>query len=414
MFGNHPIKIKSKNLIFLALIFLFSGSCKKNDSAKVELTSNSISRSASDLKLLNAAKQFYADQKNLPVADNQKGPRPVDFLVPDWNSVKYVFNSNGEKILGVSLSFSDQQYNELNVLIKDGITYGIIKRYDHKSKESSNVTMVTPAGFVLGTGVSSTTNVSGKIQISYKIMSQSYSPKFTKMEETVNGGELEEVVITPGGGGTAPYVPVVFPSSPVIPNPTQPYIPSEVGPTSSEPEEMDYYPDYGINQVIEFKVMPTKEAFIAAFPNLPAQQIYDEIGGAVKDARVADPIKWNNACALRISVALNKLGITIPVIPGKTLKGKDGKNYIYRVGVLEQFMAKTFGEPTTKLEFPTVATAKYAMDRTAGVYIMTAKSQAIYHATGHATYVNNATRSDLEINAPGGVARIAVWPFSTQ
>ena len=53
------------------------------------------------------------------------------------------------------------------------------------------------------------------------------------------------------------------------------------------------------------------------------------IGGDVLKAFEADPESYRNACALRVSMALNGADADIPYIKGQTLKGADGKNYIY-------------------------------------------------------------------------------------
>jgi hypothetical protein len=74
-----------------------------------------------------------------------------------------------------------------------------------------------------------------------------------------------------------------------------------------------------------------------------AEQVYTSVGGAVLT-------KYNqgarNTCALRISKGLNYSGITIPNIPGVTVKGADNKNYFLVAKNLLTWMKNTFGTPT--------------------------------------------------------------------
>ena len=81
---------------------------------------------------------------------------------------------------------------------------------------------------------------------------------------------------------------------------------------------------------------------------MPAAEVFTKIGGDVKDGRdrsLVDPNQtpWNNACALRLSWALNKCNIKIPYIKGQTLKGGDGNYYFLGARNMNMWMRKIFG-----------------------------------------------------------------------
>ncbi|WP_090974515.1 type VI secretion system amidase effector protein Tae4 [Parapedobacter composti] len=102
---------------------------------------------------------------------------------------------------------------------------------------------------------------------------------------------------------------------------------------------------------------------------------------------------YQNACALRVSRALNYSGITIPTIIGQTAKGADGKNYFLGAANLNAWMIKTFGEPTkftgaqggeNGKNFPTLLSGKK------GIYIMVPNYPRDF-ASGHADIWNGET-----------------------
>ncbi len=85
-------------------------------------------------------------------------------------------------------------------------------------------------------------------------------------------------------------------------------------------------------------------------------RIGDKIGGKVKhniDLGVREPrLGFTNACAIRMSYALNYSGITIGRGEWKTVSGDDGKWYIYRVKDLLKFLENRFGQPDKVVNSP--------------------------------------------------------------
>lgn len=89
--------------------------------------------------------------------------------------------------------------------------------------------------------------------------------------------------------------------------------------------------------------LPTYDKLIAAYPNLPLAEVKALIGARV-DADWID-----NACTLRVSRALNYSEAKVPFIKdaeGKqqTLKGADGRWYIFRVRILKGYLGDAYGK----------------------------------------------------------------------
>ena len=62
--------------------------------------------------------------------------------------------------------------------------------------------------------------------------------------------------------------------------------------------------------------------------------------------------QFQNACAIRMSYAINNAGSKIPYMRGKTVSGKKGNWYIYTVENLKQYLVDTFGKPDLEIKTP--------------------------------------------------------------
>lgn len=139
-----------------------------------------------------------------------------------------------------------------------------------------------------------------------------------------------------------------------------------------------------------------------------------------------------NACALRVSRALNYSGVVIPEIPGHTFKGSDNKNYFLSAAKLYDFMIKTFTMPpnaagsvepfsgaqggTDGSNFPSLLSGKQ------GIYLMQANYPGQFGATGHASIWNGSScvhnncdgidHDGAYFNAQGGVHKIALFKLN--
>lgn len=97
--------------------------------------------------------------------------------------------------------------------------------------------------------------------------------------------------------------------------------------------------------------IPTYDLLSKAFTcvaHKSSSAVYEMIGGKVLLNHLNQPKQFEDACALRISVALNSIGYTISYQKNKTLSGdinNDNKNewYYYRVADVKDFIERKFG-----------------------------------------------------------------------
>lgn len=135
---------------------------------------------------------------------------------------------------------------------------------------------------------------------------------------------------------------------------------------------------------------------------LAFRKVYDDIGKSVSavGTLIGGKVNYNinnltpaqgqfqNACAIRMSYALNQSGIKIPHLPGKTVSGKGGDWYLYKVVDLIDFLKKRFGEPDVIFTTPTIGK------------LLPYKGIVVFEvdqwddATGHATVWDGVTCSD--------------------
>ncbi len=181
------------------------------------------------------------------------------------------------------------------------------------------------------------------------------------------------------------------------------------------------------NLVIQQQNLPSYDDFYNEFPlknggMMPSSEVYQLVGGQLYNSHLANPSGYSNACAIRVSRALNYSGVIVPNIPGQTEKGADNKNYFLSAKNLNAWMEKTFGKPTGSnrltgaqggingKNFPDLLQDKQ------GVYIMIANYPGpnYFGATGHADIMENGTCPDdrCYFNATGGVHFINVWELN--
>lgn len=191
--------------------------------------------------------------------------------------------------------------------------------------------------------------------------------------------------------------------------------------------EVDWWDDQ--NTTYPPQPLPTYNNFVANYPttnghDMPAGDVYRLVGGMPLSIYMSDSIKNGNACALRVSRALNYSGVTIPNIPNKTFLGSDGKYYFLSAAAIGDWMNKTFGTSG-----PNVITVTKAQGGTngqnfdsylqgnQGIYSLRASSNSKFGATGHATYYNGTNcpidakglHTTEYYNADGGVEYIRLW-----
>ncbi|NCI50891.1 hypothetical protein GWC95_13210 [Sediminibacterium roseum] len=149
------------------------------------------------------------------------------------------------------------------------------------------------------------------------------------------------------------------------------------------------------NTVYQPQAKPNWTAVFNAYPkdangnDMPVAGVCALIGGQVETMFNQGNI--SNACALRVSRALNYAGIIIPAIPGQTRTGSDSKNYFLLASHLKNWLVKTFGPPdihkTSADGAPNGTNFQNQLIGTQnrGIYIMKPTSATNFGASGHAT-----------------------------
>jgi hypothetical protein len=88
------------------------------------------------------------------------------------------------------------------------------------------------------------------------------------------------------------------------------------------------------------------------YPNesVSSDKFYPMVGKNYAATVMSDPDNYANTCAARMSYALNRSGMKLPVAPdGGNMKGDDGLNYWLRVKQLKKRLADQFGKPDKEL-----------------------------------------------------------------
>ncbi|MBS1916251.1 MAG: hypothetical protein JST87_08230 [Bacteroidetes bacterium] len=149
--------------------------------------------------------------------------------------------------------------------------------------------------------------------------------------------------------------------------------------------------------------------------DLPGPQVYQLVGGQVYSLYNSNPSAYQNACALRVSRALNHSGVTIPYIANQTYTGSDGKYYFLSSAKLFNWMRKTFGAGnivmTQSQGGVNGANFQSSLNGHQGIFIMQAALPASFGALGHASLFNGTTcvGGHCYLNATGGVAQVRLW-----
>jgi hypothetical protein len=127
--------------------------------------------------------------------------------------------------------------------------------------------------------------------------------------------------------------------------------------TPTEGQDWDYDSAFWENPNLSFpqQDLPSRDAYKAGMPKAAdgisllagADNIYNLVGGAVLQVRNQYPSETNNTCALKVSIALNRSGVVIPNLPGKTIEGGGaefaGKFFFLNAKALNAWMRETFG-----------------------------------------------------------------------
>lgn len=149
--------------------------------------------------------------------------------------------------------------------------------------------------------------------------------------------------------------------------------------------------------IVGKQILPGRNAFYDAFPKIgtggmPSKQVYELVGGHMWDAHKIGNPNYQNACAIRISRALNYSGKPIPIFKNKigaqkSEKGKDNLNYILDASSLLAYMLKSYSDnPPLHLVNKTPVEYLKALKGKWGIYIMIPKNSSSFGASGHADF----------------------------
>ncbi len=117
--------------------------------------------------------------------------------------------------------------------------------------------------------------------------------------------------------------------------------------------------------------------------NMIGEKVKQNIDLGVKDPKLG----FTNACAIRMSYALNNSGVIVSRGIWSTVSGKNKKWYIYRVRDLIKFLSHSFGPPDKTAKNP----QPKDFNGEKGLLVFSVNWS---DATGHATLWNGNTCSD--------------------
>lgn len=212
--------------------------------------------------------------------------------------------------------------------------------------------------------------------------------------------------------------------------------------TKSEGDDGEYVEnieDILSNLTYQTRQMPTYSQFVSAFPKLdypgypdyykqmPAAQVYPKVGGHLESLynnSQKDNGPYRNACTVRWSMGLNGAGVLIPnnnlSRRGADLNGQP-RYYFLKAITAGDFMQKTFGNPTHKLEGANangpVMVADFLKGKT-GIYVIVNKDQRSKADggpgySGHVDLIQNGhiPGGANAYDVTGGIKSIRIWEF---
>ncbi len=165
------------------------------------------------------------------------------------------------------------------------------------------------------------------------------------------------------------------------------------------------------------QTLPTLSAFNNGVPRTAdnkhwlygADNLYELVGGDVEQIRHNDvangePNPTSNTCSIRVSIALNASGVTIPHIFSDdnsdgiqdngesdiTVEGADGKYYFLRAEFLIEYCLAVFPQPditVTREQIQNGATPISSFGENQGIYMMFPYSGSNWAASGHCDYL---------------------------
>ena len=194
--------------------------------------------------------------------------------------------------------------------------------------------------------------------------------------------------------------------------------------TDTEGEDGTYDATFWDNPgvIYQQETLPSLAAFVSAFPKktntdgtisyMPANEVYNLVGGVMWQNYSNGIAGWRNACAIRASRALNYSGKPIGNAASSNIyQGGDGKNYIVQAKAFNTYMQKKFGNPTYTLNAAQINNDPQKivdfLKGKNGIYSMVTSAGTF---SGHADLLLNGTcLSGTATNNVANVSYIHIW-----
>ncbi len=192
----------------------------------------------------------------------------------------------------------------------------------------------------------------------------------------------------------------------------------------------------------QLKQMPSYSQFVNAFPKLdypgypryfkqmPASQVYPLVGGNLENlynTSGKDTGPYRNACTVRWSLAMNRMGFLIPnnslSRQGANVNGNP-RYYYLQAKTAGDYMLKTFGEVQDNYKLTgidandPIKVANFLKGKT-GIYVIVnndprPRDQGGAGYTGHIDLIQNGhiPGGSNHLNVPGGIKYIRIWQFN--
>jgi len=173
---------------------------------------------------------------------------------------------------------------------------------------------------------------------------------------------------------------------------------------------------YSTIQVQKF-TLPTFSSVNQHFPRdpnnpvygMPSSQVYKLVGGNMYTQNINGNPNYQNACAIRVSRALNYAGQSVPVFfndsgQQKSEKGSDTKNYILTAEAMLAYMIKAYPSPTYSYTGNDLKSVYNEIKGKNGIYIIIPKVRSELGASGHADlfYTNDCLVGGCHLGLPSG------------
>lgn len=123
--------------------------------------------------------------------------------------------------------------------------------------------------------------------------------------------------------------------------------------------------------------------------NIPVKEVGKKLGGKVQENIDMPEGGFENACPIRMSYVLNQIGLPIHKNTRYgSVSGADGRQYLYRIGDMMDYLEHLFGKPDKKV------TAPKPSDFANMKGIIVVKGHGWGNAKGHVTLWNGMSCSD--------------------